>query len=58
MLCALCCAVPVFPTPVGMNRGGERFELAAIGVPHARGDEPAIEKGIECEGECSPRPWG
>ena len=33
----------MFPTPVGMNRGGSPSQTAQRRVPHARGDEPQYE---------------
>ncbi len=50
--------VPVFPTPVGMNRSVPPTAAASFSVPHTRGDEPRIEV-VESEiDKCSPHPWG
>ena len=37
--------ITVFPTGVGMNRGGDAGTGAAAGVPHRRGDEPFFSTG-------------
>ena len=33
-----------FPTPVGMNRAGSTIELHPRRVPHARRDEPSVDR--------------
>ena len=47
-----------FPTPVGMNRLLNREGMMIETVPHARGDEPLMEKGVLKSPVRSPRPWG
>ena len=48
----------VFPTHVGMDRLGGRFDYADMGVPHARGDGPDSRGGHRIARWCSPRTWG
>ncbi|SDY50586.1 hypothetical protein SAMN05421754_101161 [Nitrosomonas sp. Nm58] len=48
----------VFPTPVGMNREYYERCYGPLRVPHARGDEPAVEVVYGDREGCSPRPWG
>ena len=48
----------VFPTPVGMNRKQKQAAGPHQCVPHARGDEPMIERAANAAVRCSPRPWG
>jgi len=50
--------VPVFPTPVGMNRDNAPDVRFRGRVPHARGDEPLIVWIVLPALACSPRPWG
>ena len=47
-----------FPTPVGMARAAGRRGLGPAGVPHACGDGPAIDAGIDPFSGSSPRLWG
>ncbi len=48
----------VFPTRVGMNRSSNNMRVLFIGVPHARGDEPAAVSKDCGSSLCSPRAWG
>ena len=48
----------VFPTPVGMNRQGQRRASQFYCVPHTRGDEPFMEAPTPSGNVCSPHPWG
>ena len=48
----------VFPTHVGMDRWTLQPATTRPGVPHARGDGPAVLGGGEVNQTCSPRTWG
>ena len=48
----------VFPTHVGMNRIQRYLRSTKKSVPHARGDEPAVERVRSRARACSPRTWG
>src|SRR3990172_4920072 len=48
----------VFPTRVGMDRGGAFPRPCPGGVPHARGDGPCSDIAFGIWNECSPRAWG
>ena len=49
---------PVFPTPVGMDRGGASARLRSCRIPHARADGPDIRDELGDLKQYSPRPWG
>ncbi len=50
--------LPVFPTPVGMDRGSRLEPALRQSIPHARGDGPVpLELVVSIE-RYSPRPWG
>ncbi len=48
----------VFPTRVGVDRGGRRAIAPHPCVPHARGGGPLSQRQLEIAFECSPRAWG
>ena len=48
----------MFPTGVGMNRGGALYEEEIINVPHRRGDEPWDWGDTTGNLTCSPQTWG
>jgi len=50
--------MPVFPTPVGMNRYLGQNHFSLLRVPHACGDEPPLKVTVEVYKKCSPRLWG
>ena len=51
-------SVRVFPTGVGMNRGGSTRKRLTCCVPHGRGDEPRQYASCCVVTTCSPRAWG
>jgi len=43
---------------VGMNRYKHTTVKVGVRVPHARGDEPLVEEGIQVSVMSSPCTWG
>ena len=58
IVCLLLEPGTVFPTHVGMNSAIFASRAANWGVPHARGDEPTLDKALFSLSMCSPRTWG
>src|SRR5690606_10824438 len=56
--CAAVRAGPVLPTHVGMVRPPTPSVWAQPCAPHARGDGPHAERGLDDSAPCSPRTWG
>ncbi len=51
-------SLDVFPTGVGMNRGGTAGNVNVMSVPHRRGDEPSGKSIRRGRLRCSPQAWG
>ena len=47
-----------FPTPVGMARAASSVSMSILGLPHTRGDGPAVKNALLASCGTSPHPWG